>query len=132
MAALPQFISFSTSYRELDSAKARHHKENQISIPSEFKMVDVSNEEKRYDYIVVGADAAGSVLAAELSASGAQVLVVESGVGQNLQDHVLLSGVVFKYKGKMPDRPAESRRLLCSRRAEDQSVWPAMTFRMLL
>jgi choline dehydrogenase len=38
-----------------------------------------SNEEKRYDYIIVGAGAAGSVLAAELSASGAQVLVVESG-----------------------------------------------------
>jgi choline dehydrogenase-like flavoprotein len=30
------------------------------------------------------------------------------GVGQNLQDHVLLSGVVYKYKGKMPDRPADS------------------------
>src|SRR4029077_13631522 len=30
------------------------------------------------------------------------------GVGQNLQDHVLLSGVVFKYKSKMPDRPADS------------------------
>jgi choline dehydrogenase-like flavoprotein len=39
----------------------------------------VPNEDKRYDYIVVGAGAAGSVLAAELSASGAQVLVVESG-----------------------------------------------------
>src|SRR5258708_15828829 len=36
--------------------------------------------------------------------------VVENlpGVGRNLQDHVLLSGVVFKYKGKMPDRPADS------------------------
>ena len=42
-------------------------------------MVKVSNEDKRYDYIVVGAGAAGSVLAAELSASGAQVLVIESG-----------------------------------------------------
>ena len=30
------------------------------------------------------------------------------GVGQNLQDHVLVSGVVFKYKGKMPARPAGS------------------------
>jgi choline dehydrogenase len=30
------------------------------------------------------------------------------GVGANLQDHVLLSGVVFKYKGTMPDRPADS------------------------
>jgi choline dehydrogenase-like flavoprotein len=42
-------------------------------------MNSVSNEEKQYDFIVVGAGAAGSVLAAELSASGAQVLVIESG-----------------------------------------------------
>jgi choline dehydrogenase len=36
--------------------------------------------------------------------------VVENlpGVGGNLQDHVLVSGVVLKYKGKMPDRPANS------------------------
>ena len=36
--------------------------------------------------------------------------VVENlpGVGENLQDHVLVSGVVFKYKGKMPDRPVDS------------------------
>src|ERR1700733_12145463 len=42
-------------------------------------MTNVSNEEKRYDFIVVGAGAAGPVLAAELSAAGAQVLVIESG-----------------------------------------------------
>jgi choline dehydrogenase len=38
------------------------------------------------------------------------IKVIESlpGVGQNLQDHVLLSGVAFKYKGKMPDRPTDS------------------------
>jgi choline dehydrogenase len=30
------------------------------------------------------------------------------GVGENLQDHVLASGVVFTYRGKMPDRPADS------------------------
>ena len=30
------------------------------------------------------------------------------GVGQNLQDHVLVSGLVYSYKGKMPDRPADS------------------------
>jgi choline dehydrogenase len=29
-------------------------------------------------------------------------------LARNLQDHVLVSGVVFKYKGKMPDRPADS------------------------
>ena len=43
------------------------------------KKTNAAKEEKRYDYIVVGAGAAGSVLAAELSASGAQVLVIESG-----------------------------------------------------
>jgi len=44
-------------------------------------MIDTSNEEiqSHYDFIVVGAGATGSVLAAELSASGAQVLVIESG-----------------------------------------------------
>ena len=30
------------------------------------------------------------------------------GVGQNLQDHVIVSGVVYKYKGKMPERPVDS------------------------
>src|SRR5258707_2779466 len=44
-------------------------------------MVDTSNKEtqSQYDFIVVGSGAAGSVLAADLSASGAQVLVIESG-----------------------------------------------------
>src|SRR6202047_844222 len=42
-------------------------------------MINDLNDQRRYDYIVVGAGAAGSVLAAELSASGAEVLVIESG-----------------------------------------------------
>ena len=55
--------------------------------------------------------------------------VVENlpGVGENLQDHVLVSGVVFKYKGKMPDRPAgsnavEAEAYLSSRRSGDTDI----------
>ncbi len=43
-----------------------------------------------------------------LRSLGIEVVENLPGVGQNLQDHVLVSGVVFKYKGKMPDRPAGS------------------------
>jgi choline dehydrogenase len=43
-----------------------------------------------------------------LRSHGIDVVENLPGVGENLQDHVLLSGVVFKYKGKMPDRPADS------------------------
>jgi choline dehydrogenase len=43
-----------------------------------------------------------------LSSLGIDVVQNLPGVGENLQDHVLVSGVVFKYKGKMPDRPADS------------------------
>src|SRR6266446_4750175 len=42
-------------------------------------MINEANEGRRYDYIVVGTGAAGSVLAAELSASGGEVLLIESG-----------------------------------------------------
>ena len=43
-----------------------------------------------------------------LRSLGIEVVENLPGVGENLQDHVLLSGVVFKYKGKMPDPPADS------------------------
>jgi choline dehydrogenase-like flavoprotein len=43
-----------------------------------------------------------------LASLGIDVVANLPGVGENLQDHVLLSGVVFKYRGKMPDRPADS------------------------
>src|ERR1700731_4700130 len=39
---------------------------------------------------------------------GIDVIENLPGVGNNLQDHVLASGVVFTYKGKMPDRPTDS------------------------
>jgi choline dehydrogenase len=38
---------------------------------------------------------------------GIDVIEHLPGVGQNLQDHVLVSGVIFKYKGKMPERPVD-------------------------
>jgi choline dehydrogenase len=46
--------------------------------------------------------------ATELHTLGINVVENLPGVGQNLHDHVLVSGVVFKYKGRMPDRPADS------------------------
>jgi choline dehydrogenase len=45
--------------------------------------------------------------AAALHDKGIEVVENLPGVGRNLQDHILLSGVVLKYKGKMPDRPAD-------------------------
>jgi len=46
--------------------------------------------------------------AGELKKMGISPVANLRGVGQNLHDHVLVSGVVYKYKGKMPDRPADS------------------------
>jgi choline dehydrogenase len=46
--------------------------------------------------------------ATALRSLGIDVVENLPGVGENLQDHVLVSGVVFKYKGKMPDRPADN------------------------
>jgi choline dehydrogenase len=45
---------------------------------------------------------------AALQKLGIDVVENLPGVGQNLQDHVLVSGVVFKYRGKMPPRPVDS------------------------
>jgi choline dehydrogenase len=46
--------------------------------------------------------------AAELKQLGITPVANLRGVGQNLQDHVLVSGVIYQYKGKMPDRSADS------------------------
>ncbi len=46
--------------------------------------------------------------AAALRPLGIEVAEHLPGVGQNLQDHILLSGVIFKYRGKMPERAADS------------------------
>src|SRR5476649_611373 len=39
---------------------------------------------------------------------GINVVAHLPGVGRNLQDHILVSGVVYSYKGKMPDRTVDS------------------------
>ena len=44
----------------------------------------------------------------QLRKLGIAPVVNLKGVGQNLQDHVLISGVVYSYKGKMPERPEDS------------------------
>ena len=46
--------------------------------------------------------------AQQLQALGIKPVADLRGVGRNLQDHVIVSGVVYQYKGKMPDRPADS------------------------
>src|ERR1700722_12396410 len=46
--------------------------------------------------------------ATELRKGGIVAVADLPGVGQNLQDHVLVSGVVYRYRGKIPDRPADS------------------------
>jgi choline dehydrogenase len=46
--------------------------------------------------------------AAQLKQLGIKSVANLRGVGRNLQDHVIVSGIVYQYKGKMPDRPADS------------------------
>jgi choline dehydrogenase len=46
--------------------------------------------------------------AAQLRKFGIRTVADLRGVGRNLQDHVLVSGVVYEYKSKMPERPADS------------------------
>ena len=46
--------------------------------------------------------------ATELRKWGIVAVANLRGVGQNLQDHVLVSGVVYRYRGKIPDRPTDS------------------------
>jgi choline dehydrogenase len=46
--------------------------------------------------------------AAELKKLGIAPAANLRGVGKNLQDHILVSGVVYSYKGKVADRPADS------------------------
>jgi choline dehydrogenase len=66
--------------------------------------------------VILAAGAIGSPKLLMLSGVGAAeglgkcgINVVENlpGVGSNLQDHILLRGVVFAYKGAMPARPAD-------------------------
>jgi choline dehydrogenase len=84
-----------------------------VKINTDGAVKDISADKE----VILAAGAIGSPKLLMLSGVGeAKTLrslgidVVENlpGVGVNLQDHVLVSGVVFKYKGKMPDRPVDS------------------------
>jgi choline dehydrogenase len=84
-----------------------------VTINTDGAMQDIRAERE----VILAAGAIGSPKLLMLSGVGdATTLrrlgidVVEHlpGVGENLQDHVLVSGVVFKYKGKMPAPPADS------------------------
>ena len=44
----------------------------------------------------------------QLQALGIKPVANLRGVGRNLQDHVIVSGIVYQYNGKMPERPADS------------------------
>ena len=69
--------------------------------------------ETHYDFIVVDAGAAGSVLAAELSASGAEVLVIESGGPDD-------PPTIARRSGNLPDL---LRRVLDAQLAHAKWAW---------
>jgi choline dehydrogenase len=46
--------------------------------------------------------------AAQLQKLGIKSIANLRGVGQNLHDHAIVSGVVYQYKGTMPERPKDS------------------------
>jgi choline dehydrogenase len=84
-----------------------------VRISADGAMQDIKADRE----VILAAGAIGSPKLLMLSGVGeAEALcrlgieIVENlpGVGENLQDHVLVSGVVFKYRGTMPDRPADS------------------------
>jgi choline dehydrogenase len=52
---------------------------DQVLAAGETQAANQAKIEGAYDYIVVGAGSSGSIIAAELSKTGAKVLVVESG-----------------------------------------------------
>ena len=46
--------------------------------------------------------------AKQLQALGIKPVANLRGVGKNFQDHAIVSGIIYQYKGKMPDRPVDS------------------------
>ena len=102
-----------------------------VKVVTSGEMTDISANRE----VVVAAGAIGSPKLLMLSGIGDSsalrplgIDVVEHlpGVGQNLQDHILVSGVIFKYKGKMPDRPVdgnavEAKAYLSSGASQDES-----------
>ena len=104
---------------------------NGVKVATNGEMTDIRADNE----VVVAAGAIGSPKLLMLSGIGdASTLrplgidVVEHlpGVGHNLQDHILVSGVIFKYKGKMPDRSVdgnavEAKAYLSSRASQDEA-----------
>jgi choline dehydrogenase len=102
-----------------------------VKVTTNGELTDISADNE----VVVAAGAIGSPKLLMLSGIGDSstlrplgIDVVEHlpGVGHNLQDHILVSGVIFKYKGKMPERPVdgnavEAKAYLSSGASQDEA-----------
>jgi choline dehydrogenase len=68
----------------------------------------------------------------DLRALGIAPVVDLKGVGQNFQDHPLLCGVVFKYKGAMPPRAMTSNAVEAAAYLRSSGAVPSPDIKMVL